>query len=306
MARLLFIVCLSLFPASVGVYAHDSPEHSVEDLTAHMKEHGESVHLLLSRAGQYRVMGRSELAIADLLRVLQIEPRHQGAQVELSRIYLAQGRHATSLHWIEQAIETAKAGADNSHLYAARGDVHMAQANYTDALKDYNRALAADSTQVDWYINRSLVQELLNRPGERIKGLWQGYEHTRSAVLYNEWVEALIEGGQPDRALQAIEPQLNQARLKSSWLIRRARARLAARAGRGLQKLAHDDLQAAIAEISARLNISRPDIDLLLDRALSHSLSGNVEAAHRDVSLAETQGATPRQIERLRRRLKQN
>jgi hypothetical protein len=155
--------------------------------------------------------------------------------------------------------------------------------------------------QVDWYLNRSLVQERLKRADERIKGLWQGYESTSSGVLYNEWVEALIDGGQAQRALRAIEPQLKQARLKSSWLIRRARARLALPSGRAHAPAAKNDLQAALRELDARLDTALPDADLLIDRALVHLLLNNRQATTQDISLAQNYGATPRQLERLTR-----
>lgn len=310
MRRLIPLLLLGvLLPAPVA-RAHDSPEHSIEDLTAHMQQEGESVPLLLHRASQYRVLGQPQRAIADLLRVLQLEPNQQGALVELSRIHLALGKPDLSLQWIQRAIDATKSDAakssdkHQSHLYAARGDAYNAKADYAKALADYNRAIAADAMQVDWYLNRSRLHELLNRPAERIKGLSKGYESTQSAVLYNEWVEALIDGGQAAQALRAIQPRLEAARLKSSWRIRRARARLALNNKREYSRAIQSDLQMAIAEITARLSPSRPDVDLLLDRAQAHLLSGNGEAARQDVALAATHGASARQLEKWQRHAK--
>ena len=299
--RSVLVLGLSLLLV-VAVQAHDSPEHSVQDLTEHMHEQGESVPLLLRRAREYRVLGHTEQAIADWQRVLEMEPDQQRALVELSRIHLAQNQFDTALQWIQKAIAVIKPGAgDTSQLYATRGDAYAAKADYANALKDYDRAISDEATQVDWYLNRSLMQELLDRPDDRIKGLSKGYEATRSAVLYTEWVEALIDGGQARRALRAIEPQLRQARLKSSWLIRRACARLSLNRKGNPSRTARDDLKTAIAEIDIRLNPARPDVDLLLDRALAQLLLGEPAAAHEDVALAKNHGAAPRQLERWRR-----
>ena len=112
--------------------------------------------------------------------------------------------------------------------------------------------------------------------------------------------DALIDGGQARAALRLIEPKLQAARLQSSWLLRRGRARLALQqtvAGRA-------DLRAASAEIDARLNLARPDTDLLLDRAQAALLLGDTPAARRDLDRAEVAGAAPYRLEKLRRLLK--
>lgn len=304
MLRLTHLLLFGSLLSAPVAQAHDSPEHSVEDLTAHIQQEGESVPLLLRCASHYRVLGQAEKAIADLSRVLQLEPKQEGALVELSRIHLAQGNADTSLQWIQQAIGTGKPNKDNAHLYAARADIYLAKADYANAIADYNRAIAADAGQIDWYLNRSWVHELLNDHSQRIKSLAKGYEATRSVVLQNEWIEALIEGGHAQIALQIIEPQLRQARLKSSWLIRRARARLALKNPLEYSGAARNDLKEAITEINLRLRPSRPDTDLLLDRALASLLLGQIDAAREDAALAETFGASPRRLKRLERLLK--
>lgn len=294
--------------AGAEARAHDSPEHSVEELTTHIGREGESVPLLLRRASHYRVLGKIELAIADLTRVLELAPNHLGALTELARIHLAQGDFAEALQRIHQAIEsasydTAKAGVDTgAHLYAVRGDIYNAQGKWREALGDYNRALAGDKTQVEWYLTRSRLHKLLQLRDERVKGLKHGHQSTQSVVLFNEWIEALIDSGHAAQALELIEPPLEQARLKSSWLIRRARAKLALGTPE-YSAQARADLQAAIAEINTRLRPARPDLDLLLDRADAHLLGGDAEAALSDLLLARKHGADAERLEPLERRV---
>ena len=64
------------------------------------------------------------------------------------------------------------------------------------------------------------------------------------------------------------------------------------------------DLNAAIAEINLRLRPTRPDTDLLLDRALAQLLLGDAQAARQDADLVETYGAGGRRLKRLRRQMK--
>jgi tetratricopeptide (TPR) repeat protein len=286
--------------------AHDSPEHSIEELSEHIARDGESVALLLRRASQYRVLGQNERAVADLNRVLLLEPNQPGALVELARIYLALGKPDTSLQFIQTALDTSRQPKNGkAHLFATRGDVRAARRDYALAVADYNRAIAFDAGQIDWYLNRAWMLEQMRRTDERIKGLAAGYAATQSVVLQTEWIEALIDGGQAQSALMAIEPRLQQARLRSAWLIRRARARLALPGTPEQSTATRRDLEAAIAEINTRLRPNRPDTALLLDRALAYALSGDMKAARDDIDLAEIYDVNPRQLARLERLLQE-
>jgi len=289
----------------LSVVAHDSPEHSIEELTEHIEKEGPTVPLLLTRASHYRVLGQPDKAIADLNRVLALEPNQPGALTELARIHLATGKPEASLQYIQTAIGAAGRGQiEKAHLYAARGDIYLATRDYERSLADFNRAIAADAAQIDWYLNRSWVQEQLERKNERIASLAKGYATTQSVVLQGELIDAQIAGGQAQTALRTIESRLQQSRLRSSWLIRRAQARMALNRKGELSTEARNDLNEALAEIKLRLRPTRPDTDLLLDRALAYCLLGDAEAAREDVAQAEIYEANPRRLERLERMLK--
>lgn len=296
----LLLVLALLWPIS-RTSAHDSPEHSIEELTEHIRQEGASVPLLLSRASDYRVLGRLELAIADLQQALKLEPKQVGALVELARIHLTMRKIDAALRWSNKALAAAPPG-DHAYLYALRADIYAAKNQYQKALSDYNRALTDDAMQVDWYLNRARLQELLRLSAERIAGLAHGTKKTGSVTLENEWIEALIDGGQADRALPLIESHLRQARLKSSWRIRRARALSALNSHEKHSPQIQEELNQAISEINARLNPSQPDPSLLLDRALAYSLMGEKVKARHDIDLAQKHGATIRQVTSIERR----
>ena len=258
---------IAAFLAATVAAAHEGPIHVVEALSHRMRIQGESVSLLLRRAAEYRILGKSNESINDLLRVVRMDPSHIGAKVELSRIYLARRDPDRARMWIGRAIATERPQA---HLFAVRGDVHAAQEEFLAALKDYDRAIQSGAADVEWYLKRSSVHERLGLTDERIQGLEEGFRRTLSVVIEGEWIDALIEGGQPQLALTKIEPRLERSRLKSSWMIRRALAKLAL----GLCWQAEADLERAIEEIHERLHPTRSAPDLVSDLALARRLFG--------------------------------
>ena len=87
-------------------------------------------------------------------------------------------------------------------------------------------------------------------------------------------------------ALPVIETELADSRIKSSWLIRRARVQL----GLGKKAEAERDLRDALKEIGGRLNPKVPDASLLLGKALAHELLGEKKDALRAYEMARDKG----------------
>src|SRR4026209_2299819 len=75
--------------AGGSAIAHDGPEHEIDELTARIKDEGESADLLLQRAIEYNVLSKTAEAIKDLERALHFEPHSAIIQRELSRTYFA-------------------------------------------------------------------------------------------------------------------------------------------------------------------------------------------------------------------------
>lgn len=274
---------------------HDGPEHVIEVLTTRIDQQGPSVSLLLNRASQYRVLSRLNEAASDLQWASQLEPHHQGVRTELARIYLVQGQLDQAMSTINQAIQTVPIIRSSAHLWAIRAKIHAARQQYELAIHDYNDAIEANPSQIEWYLLRSHLQQRMGMTGQRIQGLRDGYIRTQSAVVHTEWVEALLDGQQPNLALPEIKIQLQKTRLKSSWLIRRARARQQL----GQVKQARDDLHAAVNEINARLHPTRPDSRLTSDLTLAHHLLGNLPATHLNAAAAQ-QISNPSATNRMR------
>lgn len=268
--------------------AHDSPEHVIEALTEQLEVADNAARaslVLYRRALGHRALGRLDLAAADLADALRADPDHLPALVESSRVELALGRTAAALAITDRALELTRPGGERAALHMVRARIHDAMGNSLQALADCERAFEQAPAAVDWYLTRSRIQARAGRHDARMAGLKDGFEESRSVVLETEWIEAMIDAGESAPALERIEPKLAAARWKSSWLIRRARARL----GLGDEAAAQTDLRAAIAEIDERLRPERPDLTLLLDRGVAHALLGDRAAGIADLQAVKSQ-----------------
>ena len=121
-------------------------------------------------------------------------------------------------------------------------------------------------------------------------------QETGSGLLEAEWLDALIDGGKAEAALAKIEEELKDARLQSTWLLRRAKARIA------LKKNAEakSDLEAALKELNERVGRGIDPLTLM-DRGQIYELLGNKDEAKKDYEAAQGKGVTD---EWLRERLK--
>ena len=280
------VTSLGLAAFVVLAVAHDGPEHEVEELTERIAQEGESADLLLQRAVEYQVMRKSNEAIKDLERALVLEPDSPAIQRELGRAYFSTGKTNEALQAVSRGLEAATKGADRASLLMVRAEILRPRKEYQKALNDANEAIAEHPNNVEWYLERSQLQAILKLHADRVTGLEKGIKETGSGVLQREWIDALIDAGRHPEALEKIEAELNSSRLQSSWLIRRAKVRLAT----GKQAEAKTDLQAALKELNSRMSTSAPDPSLLADRGLAYDLLGDPENARIDYLKARDKG----------------
>ena len=295
LALVLVAGCLPL-----GALAHDSPEHVVEQLTATMREQGRSAELLWRRATEYRELGEFESASSDLRDAIALKPDFLVARADLGRVQLRQGKSALALETLNEAVSTAGDEMSRAPLYLTRAEIHADRGELAAAAADCERGIGAcPGPEPDCYLLRGQMLLRLGKAREAAVGLKQGFDQTGSAVLEAEWIDALLDASQARAALERIEPPLAQSRCQSSWLIRRARARLTL----GQTARARGDLHAAVTEINGRLSTVRPEMMLLLDRGLALALLGDTAGAGRDLAAARKAGADASSTWRLEARL---
>jgi tetratricopeptide (TPR) repeat protein len=268
-------------------FAHDGPEHDIEELTERIAQEGESADLLLQRAVEYQVIRKSAEAAKDLDRALQLDPVSPAIRRELGRVYFTLGKTNEALKTVSSGLEGSVKGADRGALLMVRADILRARKEYAKALADANDAIQSHPNNVEWYLARSQLQWRLKLARERVAGLEAGIRETGSGVLHGEWIDALIEDGQYALALEKIESELNASRLQSSWLIRRGKVHLLT----GKPDLARTDGVAALRELNGRMSSAAVDPSLLVDRGMAYELIGETENARKDYVLARDKGA---------------
>lgn len=268
--------------------AHEGPEHEIEELTQRMAEHGESAELLAERAIEYRVLGKLAEATKDLERAVSIGTASLFVHRELARVLLLDGKADAALAQVARALTLdTEEPADTAALRMLRAEIYRSKNEPKKSLEDCDAALKLHRRNPEWYIFRSDIHRRLKLPQERLAGIEEGIAQTGAGVLEIERVEAMLDAGQPAAALKIIETELADSRLKSSWLIRRARAFQAL----GKKNEALTDLTDALDEIAVRLNPKTPDAPLLLDKALAHELRGEKHDALRAYEQARDRGA---------------
>src|SRR2546421_1386198 len=195
--------------------AHEGPEHEIDELTARIKAEGESAELLLQRAIEYNVLNQGAEAVKDLERALDFESHSAAIQRELSRAYFSIGKTNEALETASRGLKYASEGPEKASLLIVRCEILRARKEYQKALDDADKAIQEHPDNAECYVTRSLLQQHLGLKKERIKGLEAGIQETGSGLLEAEWIEALIEGGKTELALERIETELKEARLRS-------------------------------------------------------------------------------------------
>jgi tetratricopeptide (TPR) repeat protein len=281
----------------VSTVAHDGPEHEIEELTERMKKHGEKAEWLMERAVEYTVLGKLADAMKDLERAAVLDPHSIPIQRELGRVQLLDGKAKEALVTVTRGLSLkTDEPADVASLRMLRAEILRSQNENKKALEDCDAGLRLHKQNPEWYLLRSDLHRRLKLHKERLAGIEDGIKETGAGVLGIERVEAMIDSGQFQAALKIAETELADSRIKSSWLIRQARAKL----GLGKKAEAEAALKEALEEIATRLNPKNPDVPLLLDKALAFELLGENKDALRTYEEARDKGAADRVHERIK------
>lgn len=279
------LLCL---PAAVT--AHHDVGSVIAGFTIRIESGEHSADLYYRRATKFRILQRPDAAEDDLRQALEIDPGFAAAHRELARLLDDQGRTSEAMIAARRGI--AEAPTDGSR---ASGLIIMARLQLQTGQADAAHSSCEEAFQlrpranVDWYLLHAEILTTLGRQTESAGVLKNGHAATHSIVLRNAWIDALLDAGHAATALPIIEQELGSSRLKSSWLLRRARARLQA----GERAAAEQDLHACLRELAQRIHPSRPDLTLIADRGLANALLGNHDLARADLARAQAAGIAP-------------
>jgi len=259
------------------VRAHDSPEHEIAALTTRIAN-APSAELFARRATEWRALGELEKASADWDAAIALDRRAASLHVELARIEAARQHYVAASNAVTRGLRLSRDDAECATFYMVRAEILEKQGLTELALADCERAFGESAPAIDWYLTRARLQSCCGKRRQFVEGLRDGFEKTGSVVLEIEWIEAMIDAGECQRALQRIEPHLERARWKGAWLIRKARAQLALKQ----RSAAFENLRAALADIEYRMKPDRVDLALLTAHGLAQALLENRDAARAD------------------------
>src|ERR1051325_11219334 len=100
------------FGPSLPAFAHDGPEHEIDELTERIKNEGVSADLLLQRAIEYNVLNKGAEAVKDLEKALELSAHSAAIQRELSRAYFSVGKTNEALDIATRGLKYAADGAE--------------------------------------------------------------------------------------------------------------------------------------------------------------------------------------------------
>lgn len=274
----LFALALIVFPATLP--GHTDINETIKALTAKIKA-GPTAELYYQRATEYRALREKAHTLEDLRSALRLSPKHRASRIALIG-ELGKGDEALTLAK-QLLVDSGKPTqqVESSYLLA---NVYHLRGNHIEALgicEDLQNRSGKRSTEIDLLHTDILLT--LKRPVDATEVLKKGWLRTKSIVLRNNWIDTSLTAGQTEEVLPLIEKEIASSRFRSSWLIRRARARLID----NQHKFANADLRAALREITPRINPERPDLTLIADRGLALALLGKTNEARADLAILE-------------------
>jgi len=290
-SRLLFFLIVVF---ACCVFSHDGPEHVIEELTLQL-EQKKSADLYHKRAIEYRQLSEYKKAITDLREALKINPRHFEARLELAQVLITVRKTDEALKVLRIALAAEQSAAKRLAIFGALALAYDAAGDVAAAIHYCASALELAPDDLDLLLLRS---ELFWRAGayqRRAEDLESAFRRTGSAILRADWIDAMLDAGHFSAVKSDIEKEIAESRLKSAWLIRRARCS----AAESNSAASHGDISAALLELDSRIRPHQPDTSLLLQRAHARALSADKARAQADLKAAARAGAAPHGLARI-------
>ena len=98
------------------------------------------------------------------------------------------------------AQEAIRVEPREGHFYALRGDIHLKEKRYNNAIADYNRSIDLNRNYFYYYLQRGLTKKKLNQTQEASADLRASTKLLPTAVAYNSLGELEMSAGSPQRA----------------------------------------------------------------------------------------------------------
>jgi tetratricopeptide (TPR) repeat protein len=279
---------LTIAFGAVLLAPHDGPAHRIEVLTKRMAKVGRTAELLFERAICHLELRHRKSALLDIQAALRLDPRHEPALLERVRTLASLRRPDAALAAAGRARSAIHTPSIRASLARAEAEILTAEGRHAESLRRLDVALRLVPEQPGVVLHRSILRGWLGQHAQRLRELQILVDKAgpRHPIIEAAWVDALIDTGQFDQALEVVGLRLRQSRFKSAWLLVRARIHI----GKGRRDRAELDLMAAMRELSRRIRPKNPDLLLVADRAVALHLLGQTRASLADVRLLRARG----------------
>jgi predicted Zn-dependent protease len=150
----------------------------------------------LSKGG---ILGKSvyEKRIATLLKDKKAYDSYAGGREALQK-----GDTKKAFTFAQEAIRVEPM---EGHFYALRGDIHLKEGRYNNALLDYNKSIDLNKNYFYYYLQRGLTKKELNRRQEAYADLQASTKLLPTATAYNSMGELQMAAGSPQKARQYFQ-----------------------------------------------------------------------------------------------------
>lgn len=212
---------------------------------------------LFARAEAYKNLRRFEDAVVALEIATALAPTERKVWLALGRIERARGEWAAADAAFTRFLEL---GSPTFVAHWLRGKTREAQNETELAIADY-RAAVSITPRVEGFRDLGRLLEQTGRIDEARLVYRTGVEHTRAGILSRRLATVEVELD-PRAAIATIDAAIANARVRTEWLLLRARAHEAL----GDESSAAADRRDALAD-AERLLERRPAPAVLLSRA---------------------------------------
>jgi len=150
-----------------------------------------------NRSVSYAESGQLEKALADVNKVLEMQPNFATAHYNRGELYFQLGRLEDAINSYNQ---TLRISPRDSAAYNSRGFVHYRRGNTRAAEQDFNRAIQLNSDNVEAYVNRGNLYLDRGRFNEGARDLQRARSLNDSfgpALISEAWFRATCPAAVP-------------------------------------------------------------------------------------------------------------
>ncbi|RHZ71992.1 hypothetical protein Glove_248g29 [Diversispora epigaea] len=151
------------FYKKVGIY-----EESIADLNKVLEIEPNNVKVLISKGKVYKKMGKYEESIADLSRALEIEPNNAEVLISRGYTYFRMKEYEEYMADLSRALEIEP---NNAEVLISRGYTYFRMKEYEESIVDLSRALEIEPNNVGALISRGKSYYMIDKYEESIADL---------------------------------------------------------------------------------------------------------------------------------------